>query len=147
MDKSCVLVVDDNEATSILITAMLRKDHDIETAVDGSEAIEKLKKRNYDAVILDLLMPNVDGFAVLDYLKDADSKLLRRVVVVTAALSAEQVKRVKTYGIAAVVRKPFEVDVLLSTVTGIVQASHTTRRLISGGMLFLLADLLRYRWL
>lgn len=147
MDKPWVLVVDDNEATSILITAMLRKDHDIETAIDGSEAIEKLKTRTYDAVILDLLMPNVDGFAVLDYLKDADNDRLRRVVVVTAALSPEQMRRVKSYGIAAVVRKPFEVDVLLSTVSGIIQASHTARRLISGGMLFLLADLLRYRWL
>lgn len=146
MEKPCVLLVDDNDATRTLITALLRKDHEVELAIDGAEAIERLKIRNYDAIILDLLMPEVDGFGVLDHLKGSGDGLLRRVVVCTAALAPSQMAKVNAYGVASIVRKPFEVDHLLRAVADVVRSGDSTaRRLMSSGMFFLLADLLRHR--
>lgn len=146
MEKPRVLVADDNEATCTLLTALLRNDFVVETANDGLEAIEKLKSRQYAAILLDLLMPGADGYAALDYLQAEAPHLLRRVVVVTAALSPRDLDRMSSYATCAIVRKPFEVDVLRETVRRC--AGFTGREvfhpapLIAGGMLLLLADLI-----
>lgn len=146
MEKPFVLLADDNEATCTLITALLRHDFAVDVATDGGEAVEKLKHRQYAAVVLDLLMPYLDGYAVLDFLKEERPDLLRRVVVVTASLSAAQMHRVRQYEIFGVIPKPFEVDVLQSTV--VEAAAGVTSPplhipLLSGGMIFLLQELLK----
>lgn len=146
MEKPRVLVADDNEATCTLLIALLRGEFVVETANDGHEAIEKLKSRQYAAILLDLLMPGADGYAVLDFLKSDAPHLLQRVIVVTAALSPRETQRVSTYETCGLVRKPFEVDLLQTTVrecAGIGGSdSFLGRPLIAGGMFFLLADLI-----
>ncbi|MGN6183222.1 MAG: response regulator [Thermoanaerobaculia bacterium] len=89
-EKPLVLLADDNEATCTLITAILQNEFLVETAHDGMEAIEKLKSRQYAAVLLDLLMPVTDGYAVLDFLSQDRPELLSRVLVVTASLGARE---------------------------------------------------------
>lgn len=145
MEKPRVLVADDNEATCTLLTALLRGEFVVETANDGHEAIEKLKSRQYAAILLDLLMPGADGYAVLDFLQSEAPHVLQRVLVVTAALSPRQTERVGTYATYGVVRKPFEVDVLQSMVrqcAGSGDEPFLGRPLIAGGMFLLLADLI-----
>ena len=88
VDKPFVLLVDDNEATCTLITAVLHRDFAVEVASDGTEAIERLRTKHYAAIILDLRMPQPDGFAVLEFIEQHDRRQLRNVLVVTAALSA-----------------------------------------------------------
>ena len=112
MEKPVVLLADDNEATCTLILALLRSDFVVEIVNDGGEAIERLKRRQYAAILLDLLMPGVDGYAVLDYLATDHPGLLERVLVVTASLSPREMQRVREYPVCGVVAKPFEVDVL-----------------------------------
>ena len=146
MEKPFVLLADDNEATCTLITALLQGEFVVDVATDGSEAIEKLKKRQYAAILVDLLMPVVDGFAVLDYVRDQRPDLLRRVIIVTASLSARQMKRVREYDVYAVVAKPFEVDVLQAVVheaAGGTDAPPFGAPLLSSGVIFLIGELLR----
>jgi CheY-like chemotaxis protein len=148
LEKPLVLVADDNEATCTLIAAVLRNDFVCEVARDGTEAIEKLRRRPYDALLLDVLMPGVDGYAVLDHLMEKEPRLLSRVVVVTASLSPRELGRLRDYPIARIIAKPFEVDVLLDTVKEIARPSAMPEpfqggHLLSGGMLLLLADLLK----
>lgn len=139
--------MDDNEATCTLVVAVLRRDFVVETANDGNEAIEKLKSREYAAILLDLLMPAADGFVVLEYLSAERPSHLPNVLVVTAALAPRQLDRVRTYGIAGVIAKPFEVDLLLAAVKRCAGEAGDTPPmrgpLLSSGMLLLLADLLR----
>ena len=146
MEKPFVLLADDNEATCTLITALLQSDFVLDVATDGGEAIEKLKKRQYAAVLVDLLMPVVDGYDVLDYIRDQHPGLLRRVIVVTASLSARQMQRVREYDVYAVVAKPFEVDVLQAAVheaAGGTGAPPFGAPLLSSGVIFLIGELLR----
>ena len=147
-EKPCVLIVDDNDATCVLVAAVLHRDFGTEIVTDGAEAIERLKTRTYAAVLLDLRMPNVDGFDVLDYLAANTPDLIRRVVVVTAAVSEREMQRVRRYGVHSVVTKPFEVDVLLDVVKRCTSEAggHGLGPVIysSTGMFLLLADLLRY---
>jgi len=85
-EKPFVLLVDDNEPTCTLITALLRKDFAVDVANDGLEAIDKLRTKTFHAIILDLLMPQLDGYGVLDHLRANSPEMIRRVLVVTAAL-------------------------------------------------------------
>jgi CheY-like chemotaxis protein len=146
VEKPLVLVADDNEATCTLITALLQREFAVDVASDGAEAIEKLKSRQYSAILLDLLMPVVDGYGVLDHLRAERPELLRRVLVVTASLSQREMNRVRDYDICAVIGKPFEVETLFSAVqqcAGTPAPQFRTGPIVSGGMILLLAELVK----
>jgi len=146
VEKPFVLLADDSEATCTLIVALLRSEFTVDIASDGAEAIEKLKTRRYSAVLLDLLMPVLDGYAVLDFLLRENQEMLQRVLVITAAVSPREMERVKGYDVCRVITKPFEVTVLQSLVRQCAGTSNDPflrGPIVSGGMLLLLADLLR----
>ena len=148
MEKPLVLLVDDNEATTTLLTALLHKEFEVDVVSDGVDAVERLKTRNYGAVILDLLMPQLDGYGVLDFVSENKPELLRRIVVVSAALTRKEMSRVRQYKVCDVISKPFEVDNLLSAVRKCVDPSAGPRgTLISSGVILLLAEVLRRRWM
>ncbi len=148
-ENPSVLLVDDNEATCTLITAVLHRDFLVDVASDGGEAIEKLRTGRYAAILLDLRMPPPDGFAVLDFLKEHAPERLRTVLVVTASLRAAEVARAKDYGICGIVTKPFDIESLLESVKQCVSGGdgHPFGNVIasSGTVIMLIADLLRQR--
>ena len=145
-EKPFILLVDDNEPTCTLITALLQKDFEIDVAIDGREAIEKLRTKTYAAIILDLLMPYIDGYGVLDYLRTNNPALLRHVLVVSAAISRNEIVRVQQYNVCAFISKPFEVETLLSAVKQCVATpGGSGGKIFSSGVIFLLADLLSHR--
>src|SRR5258706_9881280 len=112
LQKPRVLLIDDNEATCTVITALLHRDFAVEVAGDGNEAVEKLRVSQYAAIILDLRMPEADGFFVLEFLEQHDPRRLRSVLVVTAALTPTETARAKAYQVCAVIGKPFDVEAL-----------------------------------
>lgn len=140
-----MLLADDNEATCTLITALLQGDFVVHVAGDGGEAIERLKTTQYSAILLDLLMPAVDGYAVLDFLTAERPDLLQQVLVVTASLAEREMRRLSAYKVRNIIPKPFEVDVLHDAVRECAGLPNSSSRhgLISGGMLLLLAEVLR----
>ena len=147
MEKPFVLLADDNEATCTLIQALLQNEFVVDIASDGHEAIEKMKSRQYAAILLDLLMPGVDGYAVLDHLVAERPDLLRRVLVVTASLATREMQRLRAYTVCGVLAKPFELDALQNAVrqcAGTGGEPFLGTPLFSGSMLLLLADLLRH---
>ena len=146
MEKPFVLVADDNEATCTLITAILRNDFVVDVSTDGRETIEKLKNRQYAAILLDLFMPGVDGYGVLDHLAAEHPDLLRRVLVITARVTPKDMERARGYGVCGIMVKPFDVEALLAAVrdcAGHDDAGFIGTPLLSSGMILLLADLLR----
>lgn len=102
-----VLVVDDNrEIRNILLTALQGRSLTVDLASGGAEAIRLLRENTYAVVVLDLLMPHVDGFAVLDAI-DHDLPHPPVVLVVTAA-DANTIKSAEARRIHGIVRKPFD---------------------------------------
>ena len=145
-DKPVVLVIDDNDATVTLVTALLQRDFAVEVATDGNEAVEKLRTRQYACILLDLRMPNLDGFDVLESLKTSSPETLRRVLVLTAALSPGELGRAGGYPICGIVKKPFEIEELLGAVKSCVGRSDGSPLgsvLYSSTVILLLADLIR----
>ncbi|SRR5712691_12428118 len=106
-----VLVVDDDAGLrELLVTMLRRRDLTVDQAADGREALELLKENTYSVVLLDLLMPNVDGFAVVDGLPSAP------VVLVITGADRALVKRLDPKKIHGVIRKPFDPDELANLV-------------------------------
>jgi len=149
VEKPYVLLADDNDATCTLITALLHRDYNVEVSLDGQEAIERLRTRRYAALLLDLRMPQVDGFAVLDFLKEHQPAMLASVLVVTAALTNRETQRAESYGVCGIVPKPFEVETLLAAVKRCVSPDDGNPLgpvlCTSGPVILFLADLLRQR--
>ena len=87
----------------------MRREHlAVDSVADGEEAIEKLKEHEYTVILLDLMMPRVDGFGVIDYLVSHPPPH-KPVVLVITAYADQKFKQVDPNVVAGVLRKPFEV--------------------------------------
>jgi len=142
-EKPYVLLVDDNEATCTLVRAILQRDFIVDVAHDGMQAIDTLRTKQYAAVLLDLWMPQADGYTVLDFLKATKPEVLPRVLILTASLSKPELERVRAYNVCGVIAKPFDVDALLGAVKDCVGDDGGYPFFVSSGVILLLADWLR----
>lgn len=108
--RSKVLVVDDMEINREILTEILKDDYSIITAENGKRAVELLEeyKEEMALLLLDMIMPEMDGFAVLEVMKEK-AWLDRIPVIVISGESAVEVEaKCFDYGVADFVRKPFE---------------------------------------
>jgi CheY-like chemotaxis protein len=123
-----ILVVDDNPDTAQYTRVMLeRQRYDVEVAGSGREALDRAAIKRPDLMLLDLLMPGLDGFAVLQALKS--SRLLSRipVVVFSARRARADVARAIEEGAADYVAKPIDADVLVAKVRSVLQQTSQTQ--------------------
>jgi len=110
-----VLVVDDDLAVRGLFTTLLtRKGFAVDTANDGRVAYDQLQRHTYSVILLDLMMPDVNGFELLDQLQRDSPTLLDRVIVMTGA-SQRSIESLDTSRVWGLIRKPFDIDNLVSS--------------------------------
>ncbi len=106
-----VLVVDDEAAIRALVAKIVeRAGLPVDSARDGAEAIEKLEANSYAVLVVDLMMPNVDGFAVVEHLKERGGP--RPAIIVITAGDTAAIRRLDGSLVHSVLRKPFDIDVL-----------------------------------
>lgn len=111
-----VLVVDDEPAIRALVTKIVeRAGFPVDSARDGADAIEKLEEREYAVVVVDLMMPNIDGFGLIDYLKKRKSE--RPAVIVISAGDPGVFRQLDGAMVHSIIRKPFDIDVLGDLIT------------------------------
>ncbi len=89
MSRSKILVVDDEQMNVELLEGILSKDYDVVTAMSGTEALIKVEKTFPDLILLDIMMPNMNGYAVCKNLKSSPSTMSIPVVMVTALQEKE----------------------------------------------------------
>jgi CheY-like chemotaxis protein len=110
-----VLVADDEDAIRILLTRVLRRaGFDPVEAIDGQQAIEKLALASFDALVLDLMMPRVDGFGVVEHLIETQPHMLEKTLVVTAFPRTALQGRM--HHLCRILSKPFEIAELIDVV-------------------------------
>lgn len=110
-----VLVVDDDQALRRLFTTLLsRQGFSVDTANDGRAAYERLQRYTYSVILLDLMMPDVNGFELLETLQRDSPTLLGRIIVMTGA-SQRSIESLDTSRIWGLIRKPFDIDQLVSS--------------------------------
>jgi two-component system, OmpR family, response regulator MprA len=119
-----VLVVDDEPQVVWLIQFSLEcEGYEIYTACDGVEAMHQVAAHRPDLVVLDVMMPRMDGWSVLTELGKLPEDERPRVVMVTALASAGDRARAAELGAAAYVTKPFSVEELLDVIQELQRAS------------------------
>jgi CheY-like chemotaxis protein len=115
-DDRSVLVVDDDDAIRTLISrVLLRADFDVAQAGNGSEALAKLRARRFQTVVLDLMMPVMSGFEVVEYLRTNEDAGAPCIVVVSAA-GERDLQTITSPLVRSVLRKPFDLPELLAAV-------------------------------
>jgi DNA-binding NtrC family response regulator len=113
--KNRILVVDDEEALRIVLSAELEGEgYQVSNAADGQEAINILKKQEFDLILLDIKMPNVDGFEVLKYVKERLPKT--KVIMLTGFADLKNAIESKKLGAEDFISKPYDLVDLLTTV-------------------------------
>jgi CheY-like chemotaxis protein len=114
-DHKPVLVVDDDAETRRLLDAALSKRGlAVDLAGDGAEALERIRRVNYAVVLLDLLMPGMSGFTVLDELQKPD--VHPPVVLVISGADRSVIDRLDPLQVHGIIRKPFDPEDLASVV-------------------------------
>jgi DNA-binding response OmpR family regulator len=112
-----VLLAEDDEAVRVLIATVLKRaGFAVDLARNGAEAIEKLDASDYDAILLDLNMPMVSGFEVIAHLEQRDPDRLATSVIVLTAVSDAVLRRIEGKRVFRIIRKPFDLSELVSTV-------------------------------
>ena len=116
-----LLVVDDDLLSAELVAAFGRHmGMEVEIAENGREAIEQIANSHYDAIVLDLLMPGIDGFGVLEYLDRCHPDLLSYTII-SSGLPEKYRERVSHYGVRGVLSKPLEQQKLREMIEGCLQ--------------------------
>ena len=104
-DKSPVLIVDDDRDTCELINYFLSPDFDCDMAFDGEQALERVMQRDYSVILVDLMMPKVDGYALIRSV--AEKSPTTPVIVVSAVAEVDAAIKAMKMGAFAYIVKPF----------------------------------------
>jgi two-component system, OmpR family, response regulator MprA len=112
-----VLVADDQEDVRSLLSLLLQLEgHDVATAVDGADAVTKATESLPDAIILDVMMPRVDGLTALRRLRAAPLTAKVPVLLLSGKTTALDVDAGISAGADGYLAKPFEPEELLAAV-------------------------------
>jgi CheY-like chemotaxis protein len=109
-----ILVIDDSEANLLLINSIFEDDPEIEVAVESNStrALKTVRKNNPDLILLDLMMPNIDGFQILGEMKKDSFMGKIPVMIVSARLDSEAKKEAKKFKVNDFIEKPLDLDLI-----------------------------------
>ena len=116
MEKTKILIVDDNKEFVKLLTIYINSQSDMEVVAsdyDGQNTVELIKKYNPDVLLLDIIMPEKDGLAVLEDIAK-DNSLKRPITIVMSAIGQEKItQKAIALGATYYVVKPFDMETLI----------------------------------
>lgn len=130
-DKKTILVVDDTPANIDILIDLLSDDYDIEVATNGNEALESVSEHIPDLILLDIMMPGMDGYEVCTILKQREDT--KSVPVVFISAMSEISDEVKGFQVGAIdyITKPFSPMVVIHRVRAILKLEQKTKELAS----------------
>ena len=114
-----LLIIEDNKNLSNAVKIyMSEKEYLIEQSFDGDEGLEKITKNNYDLIILDIMLPGVDGWDILQMNKE-----MKQIPVLVLTAKGEEYNRLKGYELGAddYVQKPFSLKELEAKIKAIIR--------------------------
>jgi CheY-like chemotaxis protein len=118
-----ILIVDDSPDNRLIVRAYLRKsNHELFETDSGRLAIEKFKESNFDLILMDIQMPEMDGAQATKILRtiEADRKMLRTpIIALTAYSSKEDLDKCLEAGCDDVISKPIIRDIFLAKINAI----------------------------
>jgi DNA-binding response OmpR family regulator len=129
MQKKRVLIVEDEESLLKLETILLTvKGYEVSGASTGNAAMEKLSGGAFDLVLLDIMLPDIDGYEVCRQIKEDPRHADIPVVMLTAMKSIEDQERGATCGADAYLTKPFKSALIIETIERLLIGGNRLKR-------------------
>ena len=125
--KNSILIVDDEKANLIVLTHILSQEYTIYTAKDGQDAINKAGKLLPDLILLDIIMPEMDGYEVLTTLKNTEETRAIPVIFITGLDSSEDEEKGLVLKAADYISKPFRAAIVKLRVGNQIQIVNQLR--------------------
>jgi two-component system alkaline phosphatase synthesis response regulator PhoP len=122
-DTSVLVVDDEPQVAWVLRFSLEHEGFRTYTASNGIEALEELQKHSPRVIVLDLMMPEMDGWTVLARIKKRPLDQRPRIVIVSALTGPEEKAKATALGADAFVPKPFDVEELIGVLGGLAKAS------------------------
>lgn len=130
-----ILVVEDDAGTRKLLCALLKSDgYNVLSAQDGAEALEVLDKNHVDLLVIDVMMPRMDGYALTEQLRGGGSTL--PMLMLSAKDGAADVRHGFVVGIDDYMKKPFDVEELLLRIRALLRRAKiaTEKKIVAGSV-------------
>lgn len=118
IDSRRILVIDDEDGIGeiIRISLMVVAGWDVVTASSGQEGLKKALQETFDAILLDVMMPDLDGPATFQQLQVNPATQCIPVILLTAKASTEDYQELMALGVTGVITKPFAAQVLVDQI-------------------------------
>lgn len=119
MSYKILVVEDDNQIQELIVEFLSSQDYDVDVANDGVEGYEKFKENKYDLVILDVMMPRLDGHALCKMIRNLDKEVS---IIFLTALGDEE-SEIKGFDLKAddYISKPFSFNILIKRVEAVLR--------------------------
>ncbi len=130
--RECVLIVDDSDINREILSAILQNEYEIIEAASGAECIDAINRYGADisVILLDLIMPGMSGFDVLDYMNDNHIIENIPVVTITGDESDDSVRKAYEKGVSDYITRPFDAKVVYRRVANTVNLYTRQKQLI-----------------
>ena len=109
-EMKSVLIIDDEIAVRECVKMILKNDYEVFLAKNAEEAFSQIKEHSPDVILLDIILPGLDGLKVLERIKQNDPSVI--VIMVTATTTVKTALEAKKFGANGYVTKPFDIDEL-----------------------------------
>lgn len=116
--KRVLVCEDDLGIRGLLHQLVRRRGYAVDVAVDGLDCLDKINLSDYDAILLDLAMPKLNGYEVLQKLRHSKLEILKRTIVITASTRAFSDPPTDVAGFFS---KPFDVPALLAAIESVLK--------------------------
>ena len=130
LEKRILIVDDDDTIRALVMTVLRRRGYGLDGARNGVDALEKLSTCRYALVVLDLMMPQLSGYGVLEHLAKQPADTRPLVLVLTAGLEPKPFDQGFVVG---TMHKPFDIELLVDTVSGCLSAYAAREQLDTCG--------------
>lgn len=133
-EKITVLIADDNPEFAMTLASYLRKENDMDIVgmvKDGEEAYELIKELKPDVVLLDIIMPHLDGLGVLEKLNENQIDKMPICIILSAVGQDKITQRAINLGAQYYVVKPFEIKLLIKRIREIKIINLKNKKIIS----------------
>jgi len=116
LSRQTILIVDDSPENIDMLHGILSSNFRIKFALNGEKALEIASKNPPDLILLDIIMPGIDGYEVCRQLKSADETKKIPIIFITAKYGSKDEERGLKLGASAYIRKPFSGSEILKLV-------------------------------
>ena len=125
--KKVILVADDSSTVRKFVSFSLKMENfNVITAEDGMDALEKMSQTHVDLAIVDLNMPNIDGYSLIESVRSSDDYYDVPIIVLTSDRKPESMKKAIDLGADIFLQKPFDKDMIQTEVVNLLNNKRRT---------------------